>query len=154
MVADTLMNKQRTAQILLVEDNPGDVALTKLAFKEAKLANELTVAMTGEEAVEILKKRGKHVDASTPDLILLDLNLPKMHGDEVLKMVKEDPKLRRIPVVVLSSSQAESDVVKSYDKHANGYVVKPVSLESFNNVMRQLEGFWFTLVVLPDAEVA
>lgn len=150
MVADTLINKQRPAQVLLVEDNPGDVMLTKRAFKEAKLANELTVAMTGEEAISILKKEGKHANAHTPDLILLDLNLPGIHGYEVLDLVKSDDTLKRVPVIVLSSSKAESDVVQSYDNHANGYVVKPVSLENFNDVVRQLEGFWFTLVVMPD----
>ncbi len=152
MTIDATINKQRPAQVLLVEDNHGDVLLTKRAFKESKIANDLTVAMSGEEAIRVLRKEGEHAQATTPDLILLDLNLPQMSGQDVLNVIKNDTKLRHIPVVVLSSSKADQDVVKSYNLHANGYVVKPISLESFNEVVQKLEAFWFTLVVLPDAE--
>lgn len=151
MTTTTLTSKQRPARILLVEDNLGDVILTRRAFKEAKLVNELTVATTGEEALAILRKEGEYHKAETPDIILLDLNLPQMSGQDVLKTVKAERSLKHIPIVVLSSSQANQDVVKSYDLHANGYIVKPVSLEKFHEVVQKLEAFWFTIVVLPDA---
>jgi len=150
MTTDILSNKHRAAQVLLVEDNHGDVLLTKRAFGEAKIANHLSVANTGEEAVAMLRKEGAWEKMQTPDIVLLDLNLPQMSGQDVLKIIKEDAKLKHIPVIILSSSRAEQDVVKSYDLHANGYVVKPVNLEKFNEVVQKLEAFWFTLVVMPD----
>lgn len=150
MTIETIANKHRTAQILLVEDNNGDVMLTRRAFNEAKIANEITVATSGEQALAMLRKEGIFADIATPDLILLDLNLPKMHGQEVLNFIKSGSELKHIPVVVLSSSRAEQDVVRSYNLHANGYVVKPVNLEKFREVIEKLERFWFTLVVLPD----
>ncbi len=152
MTTDIIANKQRPAQVLLVEDNHGDVLLTKRAFKESKIANDVTVAMSGEQAIAILRKEGEYSQVTTPDMILLDLNLPQMSGQDVLKIIKEDPNFRHIPVIILSSSKAEQDVVKSYNLHANGYVIKPISLEEFNKVIQKLGAFWFTLVVLPDVE--
>lgn len=151
MTTSTIENKHRPARILLVEDNQGDVILTRRAFQEAKIANQLQVAMSGEEAVEMLSREGEWKDL-LPDIILLDLNLPQMNGQDVLKFIKESEHLRHIPVVILSSSNAEQDVVRSYNLHANGYVVKPVSLASFHEVVQKLEQFWFTLVVMPDAK--
>jgi two-component system, chemotaxis family, response regulator Rcp1 len=151
MSIDSTINKQRPAQVLLVEDNYGDALLTRRAFKSSKIANQLTVATSGEEALTILLKEGEHATALTPDLILLDLNLPLMSGQDVLDFIKKNEKFRHIPVVILSSSKAEQDVVKSYNLHANGYVIKPISLEKFTDVVQKMEAFWFTLVVLPDA---
>lgn len=150
MSINTLVNKQRSAQILLVEDNRGDVLLTRRAFKDAKIDNQLTVASTGEEALAILRKEGVHADSRMPDIILLDINLPQMSGKEVLREIKQDDKLKRIPVIVLSSSRAESDVIKSYELHANGYITKPVKLNELSEAIQNLEQFWFKLVVMPD----
>lgn len=150
MSIDLSSNKQRPAQVLLIEDNSGDVLLTRRAFKNAKISNQVTVAKTGEEALSILLKEGVYANALSPDLILLDLNLPQMSGQEVLDFVKKNEDLRHIPVIILSSSKAEQDVIQSYNLHANGYVVKPISLDKFNEVVQKLEAFWFTLVVLPD----
>lgn len=152
MTINSLMNKQRPAQILLVEDNRGDVLLTKRAFKESKLSNELMVAMSGEQALEMIRKQGEYSDFETPDIVLLDLNLPQISGQDVLKAIKDDDKLRNIPVIVLSSSRADQDVVKSYNLHANGYIIKPINIDKFKDVISSLEEFWFKLVVLPDAE--
>lgn len=152
MSTDILINKQRPANILLVEDNYGDVILTRRAFQEAKIVNKLYVASTGEEAVSMLRKEDEWKDFNLPDLILLDLNLPQMHGQEVLEIIKKEQSLKHIPVIILSSSRADNDVVKSYNLHANGYVVKPVSLDNFHDVVKKLEQFWFTLVVMPDYE--
>ncbi|MEW6737659.1 MAG: response regulator [Acidobacteriota bacterium] len=135
--------------ILLVEDNPGDVRLTKEALKEAKVYNNLSVVMDGIEALEFLRKRGQYVNAFTPDLILLDLNLPKKDGREVLVEIKEDKQLRYIPVVVLTTSDAEQDIIKTYYAHANCYITKPVDLEKFITVVESIENFWFTIVKLP-----
>lgn len=140
----------RPVEILLVEDNEGDVILTKEAFREAKIANNLHVVEDGEIALDFLFKRGKYQGEIVPDLILLDLNLPKKNGKEVLAEIKADEKLRRIPVVVMTSSKAEHDVIKSYDLHANSYVIKPVNMESFVDVVNAIEHFWFTVVVLPE----
>lgn len=145
MTIDLISGKHRPAQILLVEDNIGDVMLTKRAFKTAKIANQITVAQTGEEAIALLEKE----NALLPDLILLDLNLPQMSGREVLSHIKNSH-FRHIPVIVLSSSKAEQDVLQSYDLHANGYVIKPISIANFTDVIRKIEDFWFSLVVLPD----
>lgn len=149
MNSGILRGEKQTPHILLVEDNPGDVILTKRAFKDSEIANKITVATTGEEAIEILRKEGAHANAETPDLVLLDLNLPKMGGQDVLKVIKNSDGLRRIPIIVLSSSVAEQDVVKSYDLHANGYVVKQIDLEKFKEVIHKLEDFWFSIAVLP-----
>lgn len=146
------MNERATGEpidILLVEDNPGDVRLTKEALKEGKVRNRLSVVGDGAEAMAFLRGEGKHRDAPRPDLIILDLNLPKKNGREVLAEIKGDPGLRRIPVVILTSSQAEQDIVKSYDLHANCYITKPLDLEQFVAVAKAVEDFWLTIVKLP-----
>jgi two-component system response regulator len=136
-------------QVLLVEDNPGDVELTREALEEGRLANALHVVRDGEEALDFLMRRGRHRGAVRPDLVLLDLNLPKMSGREVLAEIKSDPTFSTIPVVVLTSSAAEEDVARSYELHANCYVQKPVGLEQFISIVRQIEDFWFVVVKLP-----
>jgi len=140
--------------VLLVEDNPGDVRLTKEALKEGKMLNRVTVVGDGVEALSFLRRQGKYADAGQPDLILLDLNLPKKDGRQVLAEIKADPGLKRIPVVVLTTSSAEEDILKTYDLHANCYVTKPVDLEQFMRVVKSIEDFWITVVKLPseDAE--
>jgi CheY-like chemotaxis protein len=135
--------------ILLVEDNPADVRLTQEAFREGKILNNFTVARDGVEAMDFLHRRGNHAGAIRPDLILLDLNLPRKDGREVLAEIKSDPSLMRIPVVVLTTSRAEMDIVKSYNLHANCYVVKPVDLDQFINVIKSIDNFWLTAVTLP-----
>lgn len=150
MTIASAIDKQRPAQVLLVEDNLGDAMLTKRAFKSAKISNELTVAKSGEEALAILLKEGDYSTAPMPDLILLDLNLPQLSGQDVLDFIKNNENLKHIPVIVLSSSKAEQDVIKSYNLHANGYVVKPIGIDNFNEVIQKIEAFWFTLVVMPD----
>jgi two-component system response regulator len=135
--------------ILLVEDNPGDVRLTKEALIGAKVLNEIYVVKDGVEAMEFLRKEGSFAHVPVPGLILLDLNLPRKDGREVLAEIKMDPKLKRIPVVILTSSQAEEDIFKSYDLHANCYVTKPVDLNRFVEIMHSLDEFWFSIVKLP-----
>lgn len=135
--------------ILLVEDNEGDIILTQEAFKEAKLSNTIHVVRDGEAALDFLYRRGDYVDAAKPDIILLDINLPKIDGTQVLENIKNDPILKLIPVVILTSSKAERDVVKSYKLHANSYIVKPVSLDNFMNIVKVIENFWFTVVSFP-----
>ena len=136
-------------EILLVEDNPGDYRLTKEALHEGKVYNNLHWAKDGVEALEFLKRSGKHAKAPRPDIILLDLNLPKKDGREVLSEIKQDPALRSIPVVILTTSKAEEDVLKSYHLHANCYVTKPVDLEKFIVVVQSIDRFWLTVVTLP-----
>ncbi len=146
------MNKgesEPAVEILLVEDNPADVRLTQEALREGKLRNSLTVAETGEEALAMLSQRSPHADSPKPDLILLDLNLPGRSGREVLAEIKADRDLKRIPVVILTTSKAEEDVVKSYNLHANAYITKPVDLDKFMQVVRTIESFWLNVVVLP-----
>lgn len=140
----------RPVEILLVEDNPGDVGLTKASLRESKILNRLSVVRDGEEAMSFLRRQGEYAEARRPDLILLDLNLPKKDGREVLAEVKADAELRRIPVVVLTSSAAEQDILRSYDLHANCYITKPVDLEQFSVVVKTIEEFWFTIVMLPE----
>lgn len=141
--------KGELIEILLVEDNPGDIRLTKEALKDSKILNNLSVAEDGIEAMTFLRKEGKYADASRPDLILLDLNLPKKDGRQVLKEIKEDPSLKRIPVVILTTSRSEQDILKTYDLHANCYINKPVDLDQFVNVVKSIESFWFSIVKLP-----
>ena len=136
-------------EILLVEDNPADVRLTKEALKEGKINNNLYVAMDGVEAIEFLRKSGRHANAPSVDLILLDLNLPKKDGREVLAEIKTDPVLKHIPVVVMTTSKAEEDIIKSYKLHANCYVVKPLDLDKFIEVVKAIEDFWVSIVTLP-----
>jgi len=135
--------------ILLVEDNPGDARLAIEALKEGKVLNRLHVVPDGVEAMSFLRRQGTYPDAPRPHVILLDLNLPRMDGRQVLAEVKKDDDLKRIPIVVLTTSQAEQDVVKSYDLHANCYITKPVDLDSFITVIRSIEDFWCTIVKLP-----
>jgi CheY-like chemotaxis protein len=139
----------KPVEILLVEDNPGDVRLTKEALKEAKVINNLTVLKDGVEALAFLRRQGAYDNAITPHLILLDLNLPKKDGREVLAEIKADETLKRIPVVVLTTSQDEQDIFKSYNLHANCYVTKPVDLEQFMTVVKSIEDFWLGIVMLP-----
>ena len=139
----------RPVEILLVEDNPGDVRLTLEAFKEGKLRNRLQVARDGEEALAHLRRKGAYAAAVRPDLILLDLNLPKKDGREVLMEIKADNELKRIPVVVLTTSKAEQDILKVYDLHANCYITKPVDLDQFLKVVKAIEEFWLEIVKLP-----
>jgi len=139
----------RPIEILLVEDNPGDVRLTKEAMKESKVFNKLSVVKDGVEAMDYLRKKGNFSAAPRPDLILLDLNLPRKDGREVLAEVKEDPDLKRIPVVILTTSQDEKDILKSYNLHANCYIAKPVDLQQFIEVVKTVEDFWVTIVKLP-----
>jgi len=141
----------RPVEILLVEDNPGDVRLTVEAFIEGKVRNNLSVVADGVEALAFLRREGKYADAARPDLILLDLNLPKKDGREVLAEIKEDPNLRRIPVVVLTTSQEEKDILQAYDLRTNAYITKPVDLDQFLTVVRSIEDFWLTIVKLPPA---
>ena len=136
-------------EILLVEDNPGDVRLTVEALKEAKVINHLTVVKDGVEALAFLRRQGSYTTAPRPHLILLDLNLPRKDGREVLADIKADDNLKRIPVVVLTTSQDEQDVLKSYNLHANCYITKPVGLDQFVRVVRSIEDFWLGIVVLP-----
>jgi len=145
----TIRTMARPVEILLVEDNPGDVRLTMEALKEGKLSNGLHVVEDGVEALAFLRKEGKYTQAPHPDLILLDLNLPKKDGREVLAEIKEDPDLKRIPVVILTTSQAEEDILRTYDLHANCYVTKPVNLEQFMTIVKYIEEFWLTIVKLP-----
>jgi CheY-like chemotaxis protein len=142
----------RPVEILLVEDNPGDVRLTKEALKEGKVANNLHVAMDGMEALAFLRKEGEYKDKPRPDLILLDLNLPKKDGREVLEEIKQDASLKKIPVVILTTSQDEADILKTYKLHANCYITKPVDLNQFIKVVHSIEDFWLTLVKLPSCE--
>lgn len=139
----------RHSTILLAEDDPADIALVRQVTKESKIINELNVVNDGEELLEYLRKQGKFHDAPTPDLILLDLNMPKVGGPEALAEIKADPLLRRIPVVVMTSSLNEEDVIKSYDLHANCYVRKPLRLAEFQEIVKRIEAFWFSIVVLP-----
>lgn len=143
-------NNIKSVEILLVEDNEGDVFLTKKAFEKAKIANNIHVAIDGEIAMEMLHKKGEHTDMPKPDIVLLDINLPKKDGKQVLAEMKEDEELRRIPVVILTSSKAEQDVVKTYDLHASSYIVKPINLEKFHDIVTAIENFWFSVVVLPN----
>ncbi|SHN02494.1 response regulator [Cryptosporangium aurantiacum] len=141
-------------EVLLVEDDPGDVLMTKEAFDDHKLRNSLHVVNNGVDALLFLRKEGEYSDVPTPDLVLLDLNLPRMDGREVLAEIKADEALRRIPVVVLTTSEAEEDVMRSYNLHANAYVTKPVDFEQFVNVVRQVDEFFLTVVRLPPARPA
>jgi len=141
-------------EVLLVEDNAGDVRLTQEALKEGKLAINLTVARDGLEATEILHQRNGHANSKRPDLILLDLNLPKIDGRQVLQEIKNDPRLMRIPVVVLTTSEADADILTTYGAHANCYIKKPVDIERFIDIVKCLEEFWFTIVKLPAQDTA
>ena len=139
-------------KVLLIEDNPGDVRLTIEGLKESKVRNNLHIARDGVEAMAFLRREGRHSGAPRPDIILLDLNLPKKDGREVLHEIKNDDKLKRIPVVILTTSKAEEDVLKTYNLHANCYVTKPVDLEQFIVVVKSIDMFWLTVVTLPNGK--
>jgi two-component system, chemotaxis family, response regulator Rcp1 len=136
-------------QVLLVEDSPGDIRLTQEALKDAKIHINLHVVRDGEQAMSFLMREGEHANAPRPDLILLDLNLPKKDGREVLQEIKESPTLKIIPVVILTTSAAEADILRSYLLHANCYITKPVSLDGFLTVVKSIEDFWMSVVRLP-----
>ncbi|MGZ3498909.1 MAG: response regulator [Vulcanimicrobiaceae bacterium] len=136
-------------EVLLVEDSPSDARLTEEAFKDGKLRNNLTIVRDGAEAMAYLRHEGKYASAVRPDLILLDLNLPKIDGREVLRRVKSDPDLQKIPIVVLTTSEAEEDVAKAYEYNANCYIRKPVDLRHFLEIISMVETFWLTIVKLP-----
>jgi chemotaxis family two-component system response regulator Rcp1 len=148
----TTRNDFQTINILLVEDNPGDIRLTREVLKEGKIQNKLSVVTDGEEAIFFLKKIGEYKDVFTPDLILLDLNLPKKDGREVLAEIKGDPNLVCIPVIILTTSAAEKDILNTYSNHANCYITKPVDFSQFITVIRAIEDFWLTIVKLPKKE--
>lgn len=140
----------KAIEILLVEDNPGDIRLTQEAFREGNVTNTLHVVQDGEKALAFLKKEGEFADMTRPDIILLDLNLPKKDGRQVLAEIKEDPDLKRIPVVILTTSKAEEDILRTYNLHANCYVSKPVDLEQFISVIKSIKNFWLTFVSFPE----
>lgn len=146
------MSEIRPIEILLVEDSPDDVDLTKEAFEAGKMKNNLHVAEDGEEAMLFLRKEGKFAGSPRPDIILLDLNLPKKSGKEVLEDVKQDEELMDIPVVILTTSAAEEDILRSYQLHANCYITKPVDLNKFLDIVKTIETFWFSIVKLPSGE--
>jgi CheY-like chemotaxis protein len=141
----------RPIEVLLVEDDEGDVLMTREALEEGKVRTHLTVVGDGVEAIDYLRRAGRYAEAVRPDIVLLDLNLPKRNGRQVLADIKADPDLRRIPVVVLTTSEAEDDVLGSYDLHANAYVTKPVDFDRFVEVIRQIDEFFMTVVRLPDS---
>jgi CheY-like chemotaxis protein len=139
----------RAIEVLLIEDDPGDVLMTREAFEDAKVANNLYVVSDGEDALAFLRREGAHAEVPRPDLVLLDLNLPRVDGREVLEQIKNDPALRSIPVVVLTTSESEDDIVHSYSLHANAYVTKPVDFDRFHQVVRQIDDFFVSVVKLP-----
>ncbi len=148
------MNNQPQAElieILMVDDNPGDIEITRKSLKEGKIRNVFNSVKDGEEAMDYLYQRGRFANAARPDLILLDLNMPKKDGREVLEEIKTDPNLKSIPVVILTSSKAESDIVDSYNMNANCYVPKPVELETFIGIVKKIEEFWLDVVKLPTS---
>jgi CheY-like chemotaxis protein len=149
MIMGTSGKGANTIEVLLVEDSPGDVRLTREAFKDAKVLISLSVASDGVEAMAFLKREGAHAEAPRPDLILLDLNLPKKDGREVLEEIKQNPELMSIPVVILTTSASEEDVLRSYRLHANCYITKPVGLEGFLKVVNSIDNFWLSVVKLP-----
>ncbi len=145
-------NGGEPADILLVEDNPGDVRLTEEAFDEGNIRNTLHVAVDGVEALDFLKNRGEYEDAPCPDIVLLDLNLPRKDGEVVLSEIRDDPELEQLPVIILTSSDAEEDVVKSYEHQANAYLTKPVDPNEFIDVIQSIKEFWLSVVRLPPCE--
>jgi two-component system, chemotaxis family, response regulator Rcp1 len=142
-------NAARPVQILIVEDNPADARLVREVMRDSKVLNEIHWVPDGVEALAFLRRQGKYPNAPRPNLIFLDLNMPRKDGREVLREIKDDDSLRRIPIVVMTSSQAEEDVARAYDQHANCYVRKPIDFEQFHSVVKTLENFWFATVELP-----
>ncbi len=149
---DKIIEELKPIDILLAEDSPGDADLAKEALEESKLKNRLFAVSDGQEALDFLYKKGKYENAPRPDLILLDLNMPRVDGREVLKIVKEDENLRSIPIVVLTTSRAEEDILKSYNLHANCFISKPLDLDKFIEVVNNIENFWISIVTLPKKE--
>jgi chemotaxis family two-component system response regulator Rcp1 len=149
---ESTKNSMHPIEILLVEDNPGDARLAKEALKESKLMNNLSFAEDGVEAMNFLYKKGKYSKAPRPDLIILDLNLPKKDGREVLEEIKTNEDLKRIPVVILTISKAEEDILKTYNLHANCFISKPIDLDQFIKVVKSIEDFWLTIVKLPNGK--
>ncbi|MEM9819889.1 MAG: response regulator [Bacteroidota bacterium] len=141
---------EEVIEILLIEDNEGDIVLTKKAFEDGKIRNNLNVCRDGQEGLDYLFRRGEYHDSVTPDLILLDLNMPKLGGREVLERIKNDERLSSIPVVILTTSEDETDILKSYQLHANSYVKKPVDFFQFVDVVREIQSYWFTIVKIPS----
>lgn len=146
--------KKNEIRILLVEDNEGDILLTLEALKEARIGNEVDVVKDGDKALQFLKKEGEFKDANTPDLILLDINLPRTDGFEVLAVIKKDERLSVIPVIMLTTSDSEKDILESYQHHANCYITKPVNFENFMNVIQTIKDFWINIVKLPNPNLA
>jgi CheY-like chemotaxis protein len=146
--------KKNEIRILLVEDNEGDILLTLEALKEARIGNEVDVVKDGDKALQFLKKEGEFKDAHTPDLILLDINLPRTDGFEVLAVIKKDERLSVIPVIMLTTSDSEKDILESYQHHANCYITKPVNFENFMNVIQTIKDFWINIVKLPNPNLA
>jgi len=146
------MEDVKLAEILLIEDNPGDARLTQEALKDGKMKINLSIVYDGEEGTDFLFKRNQYKDAPRPDLIILDLNLPKKNGREVLAEIKADETLKMIPVIILTTSKAQEDIIKSYNLHANCYITKPIDLTKFFEVVKLIEGFWLTIVKLPKYE--
>lgn len=144
-----IMCNEQPVEVLLVEDNSGDLFLTKKAFSKARITNNIQVATDGEIAMNILCQEGQYKDAHRPDIILLDINLLKKNGQEILADIKSDDNLKTIPVIMLSSSEAQDDIIQSYKHHANGYISKPVAFEEFAEVVSSIEDFWFNTVKLP-----
>lgn len=143
------MNETNLIHILLVEDNEGDILLTKEAFEDAKIINELSVVRDGKEAIDFLSKVGKYANVTTPNLILLDINLPKKNGHEVLNFIKENDDIKHIPVIMLTTSSSDKDINKSYESYANCYITKPVEVEDFLEIVSKIEDFWISIVKLP-----
>ncbi len=148
-----MVNRTHPHVILLIEDNPGDVRLTQEAFREGKKEVTLETVSDGIEALKFLRREGEYAGKQTPDLILLDLNLPKWDGREVLKEIKNDPQLRRIPVVILTTSNAAADILKSYDLHANCFIIKPIDFDDFFDIIHKIEEFWLSTAILPTMAV-
>jgi len=145
----TKIYEESEVMILLVEDNPGDVLLAQEAIIDAKVKNSMIAVRDGVEALNFLKKQGDYVDAVRPDIILLDINMPRMNGHELLEIIKKDKSLKQIPVIMLTTSEEERDILKSYDLYANSYIVKPVDVDQFTEVIRSIEHFWFIISKLP-----
>lgn len=145
------MSFPRPIEILLVEDSPSDIRLTEIALQKSKLRNQLHVTQDGSEAIAFLKREAPYLNAPRPDLVLLDLNLPQIDGREVLDFIKQDPALRTIPVVILTTSAADQDILESYDRYANCYITKPLDLDQFMKVVLSIENFWFSIVRLPES---
>ena len=149
MISETRQNHPKTHNILLVEDNQADILLTREAFKESTVPHKMISVTDGVEAVSYLKRAGKYADAVRPDIILLDINLPKKNGFEVLEEIKQDPELKHIPSIVLSTSASKYDIRRAYELHANCYLIKPIELEDFLRVIRSIEDFWFNVATIP-----